>query len=125
MNALAKKALGYVLAFAGGVALTLVLLAVFLPGSRVAILKWLAGAGGVGALVGGIFGAKKIKETAETAALDAEVEKARLKAEEEERAKINPTGPGDALDNLSAAARERIAQAGRDAVARVLARQGR
>jgi hypothetical protein len=125
MTALAKKALGYVLVFAGGVALTLVLLAVFLPSARVGILRGLAGVGGVGAIIGGIFGAKKIKETAETVALDAEVEKARLKAEEEERAKINSAGPGDAMDNLSAAARERIAQAGRDAVAAVIASRKR
>lgn len=73
---------------------------------------------------GGAAAAKKAG-AAEVKALDAEVEKARLKAEEEERAKIGSISPGDAMGSLTAEARERIAQAGRDAVARVLERQGR
>ena len=72
---------------------------------------------------GGAFAAKKGGE-AEVKALDAEVEKARLKAEEEMREKIHGPGVDPGLD-FSSESLERIAKAGRDAVARVLERQGR
>ncbi len=62
MTAWLKKALGYVIAAGVGMVLTLVLLAAILPTARTGILQGLAGVGGIGVILGGIFGAKKIKE---------------------------------------------------------------
>lgn len=85
----------------------------------------LIGALGLVVTAGGMGSAGKAHKAEEKKRLDDEVEAARLLAEEEARAKIIIGGPDSTAHILSLESRERIAQAGRDAVSRVLERHGR
>jgi len=87
-----KKVVSYTLVLAVGIALGLVLLAVFLPAARTAILEGLAGAGGGGAIIAGIF---KILSAGKEARTDEPKTKADILADD----------PQHSLDRLSDDAR--------------------